>query len=74
MFDTKTYVKHIFKGKETCNGLDLHGCAANPDLCQDPFLAHGPAVYMVSLNVFLFIVIEQIIFYLFERVYCCQTL
>ena len=25
--------------KETCKDLDPHGCAVNPDLCQDPILA-----------------------------------
>jgi len=78
MFDTKTYVKHIFKAKKPVMISTLTAVLRTQIFVRTYFWlwwhAHGPAVYVVSVNVFLFIVIEQIRFYLFERLYCYQTL
>ena len=43
MYNERTNLLHAFKillpAKDTCEDLDPHGCAVNPDLCQIQILA-----------------------------------
>ena len=52
----------ILPAKESCNDLDPQGCAANPDICQDPVLSVvtcprtcntcGKAKFFMSANMY----------------------